>query len=172
LTATASALAADREATLPDIAASAGVSRTTLHRYFADRETLVYEALLDSICILAETVDEAALEQGSTAEAMRRLITALFSIADRVLFLFADRASLRDMPADFNDDFLISLIERGQHDGTFDPDLDPTWIRHALYGLVLQGCAAAISGEFPRHTLGEIVFRTLKGGTRPISKRR
>jgi len=32
---------ADRLAPLPDIAASAGVSRTTLHRTFADRETLV-----------------------------------------------------------------------------------------------------------------------------------
>jgi AcrR family transcriptional regulator len=172
LTATASALAAHRVATLPDIAASAGVSRTTLHRYFADRETLIYESILDSTCILAETVDEAALEQGSTAEAMRRLITALFSIPDRVLFLIADHVSLRNMPEGFNDDFLIRLIERGQHDGTFDPDLDPRWIRHALYGLVLQGCAAAISGEFPRHALGEIVFRTLEGGTRPISKRR
>jgi AcrR family transcriptional regulator len=77
LTATASALAADRVAALPDIAASAGVSRTTLHRYFADRETLVYEAILDSIWILAETVDEAAFEQGSTAEAIRRRLGGL-----------------------------------------------------------------------------------------------
>ncbi|HXO49750.1 MAG TPA: TetR family transcriptional regulator [Mycobacterium sp.] len=172
LTATASALAADRLATLPDIAASAGVSRTTLHRYFADRETLVYEATLDSIRILAETVDEAVLEHGPTAEALRRLIAALLSIADRVLFLFADRATLQNTPAELNEDFLICLIERGQHDGTFDPDLDATWIRHALYGLVLQGCADAISGELPRHTPGEIVFRTLEGGARPISKRR
>ena len=67
---------------------------------------------------------------------------------------------------------MICLIERGQHDGTLDPDLDATWIRHALYGLVLQGCADAISGELPRHMLGEIVFRTLEGGARPISKRR
>ncbi len=36
----------------------------------------------------------------------------------------------------------------------------------------LQGCADAVSGELPRHTLGEIVFRTLEGGARPISKRR
>ena len=125
LTATASALAAHRVATLPDIAASAGVSRTTLHRYFADRETLVYEAILDSICILAETVDEAALEQGSTAEAMRRLITALFSIPDRVLFLFVDRVSLRNMPAGFNDDFLIRLIERGDTTEHSIPILTP-----------------------------------------------
>jgi len=71
LTATAYALAADRLATVPGIAASAGVSRTTLHRCFADRETLVNEATLDSIRIFAETVDEAALEHGPTAEATR-----------------------------------------------------------------------------------------------------
>jgi len=172
LTATASALAADRLATLPDIAASAGVSRSTLHRYFTDRETLVYEATLDSIRILAEIVDEAALEQGPTAEAFRRFITALLSIADRLLFLFAERATLQNTPAELNEDFLICLIERGQQYGTFDPDLDATWIRHALYGRLLQGCADAMSGELPRHALGEIVFRTLEGGARPISKRR
>jgi AcrR family transcriptional regulator len=105
LTATASALAADRLATLADISASAGVSRTTLHRYFADRETLVYEATLDSIRILVETVDEAALEHGPTADALRRLITALLSIADRVLFLFAERATLQNTPAELNEDF-------------------------------------------------------------------
>jgi AcrR family transcriptional regulator len=159
-------------ATLPDIAASAGVSRTTLHRYFADRETLVYEATLDSIRVLAETIDEAVLEHGPTADALRRLITALLSIADRVLFLFADRATLQNTPAELNEDFLICLIERGQHDRTFDPERDATWIRHALYGRLLQGCADAISGELPRHTLGESVFRTLEGGARPISERR
>ena len=84
LTATASALAADRLATLPDIAASAGVSRTTLHRYFADGETLVDEATLGSIRILAETVDEAASSRA----------------ADRVLFLFADRATLQNTPTE------------------------------------------------------------------------
>jgi len=70
-TATASALAADRLATVPGVAASAGVSRTNLHRCFADRATLVNEATLDSIRIFAEIVAEAALEHGPTAEATR-----------------------------------------------------------------------------------------------------
>ncbi|WP_231122684.1 TetR family transcriptional regulator [Mycobacterium colombiense] len=43
LAATASALAANRTATMPEIATVAGVGRTTLHCYFADRETLIYE---------------------------------------------------------------------------------------------------------------------------------
>ena len=29
---------------MPEIATVAGVGRTTLHRYFADRETLIHEA--------------------------------------------------------------------------------------------------------------------------------
>jgi hypothetical protein len=28
----------------------------------------------------------------------------------------------------------------------FDPDLDPTWIWHALYALILRGCEQAIAG--------------------------
>ncbi|HZC09115.1 MAG TPA: helix-turn-helix domain-containing protein, partial [Mycobacterium sp.] len=49
LAATASVLARNRSATLPDIADAAGVGRTTLHRYFADRERLIQEATVDSI---------------------------------------------------------------------------------------------------------------------------
>jgi AcrR family transcriptional regulator len=68
LAATATALAANRTATMPEIATVAGVGRTTLHRYFADGETLIYEATLDSIRVLTEAVDEAATDDGGEAE--------------------------------------------------------------------------------------------------------
>src|SRR3981081_2711297 len=86
LAATPAVLAADRNAPQPHIAAAAGVGRTTLHRYFADRERLVYEATLESIRVLAEAVEQAATEQGSPIEAMRRLITAAVSVGGRILF--------------------------------------------------------------------------------------
>jgi len=90
LDATASVLATNRVATIPEIATAAGVGRTTVHRYFPDRETLIYQATLDSIRVMLETTDQAATEQGPAIEAMRRFITALVSVGDRVLFLFGD----------------------------------------------------------------------------------
>jgi AcrR family transcriptional regulator len=118
LHATASVLAANRLATLPEIANAAGVGRTTLHRYFADRETLIYEATLDSIRVLLETANEAAVDQGPAIEAMRRVIAALVSVGDRVLFLFGDPAVLRNIPPSEhpNEELLISVRPGPQRD--------------------------------------------------------
>jgi AcrR family transcriptional regulator len=169
LTATASVLAANRTATLPEIASAAGVGRTTLHRYFADRETLIYEATLDSIRVFVRTAGEAATEQGPALEAVRRFITAAVSVGDRLAFLFGDPAVLRTIPpAEHpNEELLISLIKRGQQEGVFDPDLNTTWIRHALYGLLLQGCEQASSGALPRHTVAPLIIRTFERGICP-----
>jgi len=163
LAATASALAANRTATMPEIAAVAGVGRTTLHRYFADRETLIHEATLDSIRVVTEAADEAATEDGPAVEAMRRFITAAVSVGERLVFLLGDPAILRDIPKEL----LINLITRGQHEGVFDPDLNPTWIRHALYGLILRGCEQAMAGALPRHTVAPLITRTFERGIRP-----
>lgn len=166
LAATASVLAANRTATMPAIATAAGVGRTTLHRYFADRETLIYEATLDSIRVLTEAVDGAATEDGPALDAVRRFITAGVSIGERLVFLFGDPAVLRDIPPaqSPNDEVVISLIKRGQREGVFDPDLDPTWIWHALYALILRGCERVIAGALPRHTVAPLIARTFERG--------
>jgi len=57
LTARPFSLAADRWATLPDIALPLGRQPSTSGPNFTDRSTLVYEATLGSIRILAEIVD-------------------------------------------------------------------------------------------------------------------
>ncbi|MGX9675479.1 TetR/AcrR family transcriptional regulator [Mycobacterium sp. HM-7] len=166
LAATASVLAANRTATMPEIAAAAGVGRTTLHRYFADRETLIYEATLDSIRVLSEAVDEAATDDGPALEAIRRFVTAAVSIGERLVFLFGDPAILRDIPQDQspNEEPVINLIARGQQEGVLDPDLNPTWIRHALYGLIVRGNEQAMAGALPRHAVAQLIARTFERG--------
>lgn len=166
LDATASVLAVNRTATLPEIAAAAGVGRTTLHRYFTDRERLIHEATVDSIGVLSGVVAEAAIEQGLAIDAMRRLIHALVSVSDRVVFLFGDTSVLRNVaPADQpNDDVITRLIERGQEERVFDADLNPTWIRQALFGLLLKGCENAGTRDFPRHTVAPLIIRTFERG--------
>jgi AcrR family transcriptional regulator len=169
LAATASALAANRTATMPEIASVAGVGRTTLHRYFADRETLIYEATLDSIRVVTEAADEAATDDGPALDAMRRFITAAVSIGERLVFLFGDPAVLRDIPPAQSPTYVLvlNLITRGQHEGVFDPELNPIWIRHALYGLILQGCEQAMAGALPRHTVAPLIIRTFERGICP-----
>jgi hypothetical protein len=119
--------------------------------------------------VLTEAVDEAATDDGPAVDAMRRFITGAISIGERLVFLFGDPAVLRDIgPAQFpNEELLVNLITRGQHEGVFDPDLNPTWIRHALYGLILRGCEQAMAGALPRHTVGPLITRTFERGVCP-----
>lgn len=166
LGATASVLARDRAATLPMIAAAAEVARSTVHRYFADRERLIYEATLDSIRVINETIAVAAIDQGPARDAMRRLITGLVPEGDRIVFLFADPAVLREIPGEQlpNATPILELIVRGQHEGAFDPEISAEWIRIALFGLMIKASREAAYGLVARHTIVPTLTRIFERG--------
>ena len=169
LAAAASVLARDRTATLPDIAAAAGVGRSTLHRYFPDRASLVEATIKDSIQVIQQSVAEAALDQGSSLDAMRRAVAAMVAVGDRLMFLFGDPRTLEGYGAGDGvapPDPVIDLIKRGQAEGVFDPGVSPSWIQHVLWVLVYRGCEDADSGEIPRHGISATVIRTLESGIR------
>jgi AcrR family transcriptional regulator len=168
LSATASVLARDPDATLPVIAEAAGVGRTTLHRYFPDREALVAATVADSVAAIEQAVAEAAVEDGPVQAAMRRLVAALVAVGDRLIFLFADPRVLAahgtDLAAAAQGDPVLGLIERGQAEGVLDAGVDADWIRHTLWALVYTGWEAVQEGRLPRHGVTATVVRTLEGG--------
>jgi AcrR family transcriptional regulator len=168
LAAAASVLAGDRTATLPDIAEAAGVGRTTLHRYFPDRESLIEATIEDSIQAIHQSVADAALDQGSSLAAMRRAVAAMVAVGDRLMFVFGDPRVLEGYGAPDAavppDDPVIDLIKRGQAEGVFDPEVSPSWIQHVLWVLVYRGCEDADRGELPRHGITATVVRTLENG--------
>jgi AcrR family transcriptional regulator len=167
LAAAASVLARDRAATLADIARAAEVGRSTLHRHFSDREELVEAAVEDSLRVLGQAVADAALDQGPALEAMRRLVAAMVGVGDRLLFLFGDPRVLegREGPAP-SDRPVIELIERGQAEAVFDPEVSPGWIEHVLWALVYTAAEDADTGRLPRHGVTATVIRTLEHGIR------
>ena len=168
LAAAASVLARDRAATLPDIAEAAGVGRTTLHRYFPDRESLIEAAVEDSIQAIYQSVAEAALHQGPSMDAMRRAVAAMVAVGDRLMFVFGDPRLLQGYRAPDGvvppSDPVLDLIERGQAEGAFDPEVSASWIQHVLWVLVYRGCEDADRGELSRHGVTATVIRTLENG--------
>jgi AcrR family transcriptional regulator len=168
LSAAASVLGRDYHATLADIADAADVGRTTLHRYFPDRAGLINAAIADSIEVIEQSVADAAIDQGSPAEAMRRLVTAMVAVGDRLVFLFGDPRVLEgrgaaDAPPP-RDDSVIALIKRGQAEGAFDPDATPAWIQRVLWSLVYTAYKDADACGLPRHGIVSTVIRTLENG--------
>jgi AcrR family transcriptional regulator len=167
LGAAASVLARDRAASLADIAAAAQVGRSTLHRHFADRRELVGAAIEDALATLDQSVADAALDQGPPLEAMRRLVAAMVDVGDRLLFLFGDPRVLegREGPTP-SDRPVIELIERGQGEGVFDPEVSPGWIEHVLWALVYTAAEEVSAGRLPRHGVTPTVIRTFEHGVR------
>jgi AcrR family transcriptional regulator len=166
LEAAAAVLGRNPAATMPEIAEAAAVGRTTVHRYFADRETLIRAATADAVRALQQAIDEVSPDQGSALDATRRVVSAMVSMADRILFLFGDPRVLAQRPDHGGPAAcsVVRLIERGQAEGVFDAELSATWILHSLSALVYRGCEDAERGELPRHDVARVVTRTLEHG--------
>lgn len=169
LAAAAAEFALDRNATLPAVAASAGVGRTTLHRYFPDRQALITATVHDSVEAIGQAVVDAALDQGTPAEAMRRLVTAMITVGDRLMFLYGDPRVLEDHDSPdavltAQNDAVMGLIERGQREGVFDAEVSAEWIQHTLWALVYAGCEGVERGRLPRHGVASTVVRTFERG--------
>jgi len=164
--ASVSVLAASQTASLPVIAEAAGVGRTTLHRYFPDRDHLIREVTADSIAMVRELGLQAATGQGAPIDALQRLVASYLSASDRIVFLFKDPAVLQNIPPEDQpeDDLVMDLIRRGQTEGVFASDLSALWIEHALLALVLQGCEDVRTGDLPAHTAVTTILRTFLQG--------
>ncbi|WP_232661492.1 TetR/AcrR family transcriptional regulator [Pseudonocardia sp. TRM90224] len=177
LEASAVVLGRNHDATLPAVAEAAGVGRTTLHRYFPDRESLLSATTADSLAAVEQAVTDAAIEDGSPVDAMRRLVAAMVSVGDRLIYLFGDPRVLGvddddcpdedAQPEPSADQRVIQMIKRGQAEGAFDDQLTPDWIQQTLWALVYTGCEAVRNGELTRHAVVPMVTRTLEGGIRP-----
>ncbi|AGB22179.1 transcriptional regulator [Mycobacterium sp. JS623] len=168
LAAAAAVLGTNSLATIADIARAADVGRTTVHRYFPDREALLYAATSDSIRVLSQSLAQAAPSEGPAREAMHRVIAGMVAVRDRILFLFGDPAIVRDISPDDmpSEGPLMELIERGQREHVFDDELSPTWIEHTLFALVYRGCQDAAAGALPIHAVAPTVIRTFESGVR------
>lgn len=162
----ASVLARNRTATLPEIADAAGVGRTTLHRYFPDRESLLRATTDNSVQALQQSLLDADVHQGSAADAMRRVVGAMVAAGDHLLYLFGDPAALATTTSWPTEDPVYELIERGQAEGVFDTEVSARWIQHSLWALVYRGCEDADRGELPLHGVAATVVRTLENGIR------
>lgn len=155
-------LTTDPTASLGDIAAHAGVARSTLNRYFPDRGALT-QAIDEYVdAQYCEAMDSADVDAGTGYEAFERIIDEL---QDRIepfaWWMHIIHAEVDDFDSE-PDRQLLSAISRGQSDGTIDDQFPARWIHTLLWTTLWTAHKEiVIEGQRPRLVL-DITRRTLR----------
>lgn len=138
--AVASALAREPGSSMQEIAAAAGVSRTTLHRAFGDRATLVERVSEHVLADCSRLFDEAGIDEAPVGEAFDRLIEAPLALAKAYAMMLAEPGAYRITrlveEIKTQDDRLERFFTRGQAEGLFRPDLPPRWLVYSVGSLL------------------------------------
>ncbi|MEU2510590.1 TetR/AcrR family transcriptional regulator [Streptomyces syringium] len=170
VTAAVSVWARDRTATLPQIAEAAEVGRTTLHRYFPEREGLLRAATEHALEVIGGAIAEAEPDKGHPLQAMRRVVAALASASEAIMFVFGDQSLVRDVVPTAEPDLpaphdpVIELIRRGQAEGVFDDQLSAEWMQQVLWGVSYTAFEQVEQGTLAKFDVAATVTRTLEQG--------
>jgi AcrR family transcriptional regulator len=165
LDAAAELLAADPLVSLEQIAAHAGVSRTTLYPHFPSRTALL-DALTDkSVSEVCAALDSACPTEGAALEAINRALKNTWQVVGRyrglVLInpqrLGRDELRRRLQPAL---EPVRSLIIRGQRSGAFDAELAPDWLLGVLTDMIHAASAQVSAGTMDASTAERVLLRS------------
>ncbi|WP_211234731.1 TetR/AcrR family transcriptional regulator [Glycomyces arizonensis] len=156
-------LAERTSATLSEIAAAADVSRSTLHRHFADRNDLL--AAIDAECRARFKRAEAAarLGEGSALDSLDRLAQEYLGLGLVLGLVFADNAPVDPDSWDDEDGDggLAVVIEGGQREGDIDPELSTEWVDVTFWTL-LFGAWLSLQGGMSRRDVAFQLSRTVR----------
>ncbi|MEU6646578.1 TetR/AcrR family transcriptional regulator [Saccharomonospora sp. NPDC046836] len=139
LDAAVTVLSNDAAASLHDIAAAAGVGRTTVHRYFPERSDLVRALGHEALEKIGAATVRARLDEGPALQALQRLCQELFELGDLLMLIFSDPQLMTGEEWEVTSDAdraLTRLIERGREGGEIDAAMDPDWVQHLLWALL------------------------------------
>ncbi len=166
-----SVLGKNLSAPLSDVATAADVGRTTLHRYYPERSDLIKAIKAESVLRLNRAAERARLQEGTGAEALRRLCEEYFEVGDVLSLVFSEQQFLTEADwcqlGDGEGDGFAAMVERGHRDGSIDPELPASWLESMLWSQLYAAWSyAAESGESRHHVL-RLTVRTLTGAVTP-----
>ncbi|WP_405935925.1 TetR/AcrR family transcriptional regulator [Streptomyces sp. NBC_00726] len=157
-------------ATMDEVAKAAGIGRATLHRHFAGRDALVRALEELGIQEFEAALDAAAMDEGTSEEALRRFVRAVEPGAGLLSFLVTENQLWEDGDQNAGWDRLdarvAAFFRRGQERGEFRIDLTPAWLTEALYGLIGSGAWAVQAGRVAARDFPYMIAELLLGGAR------
>lgn len=169
LDAAVSYLVAHPRASLAQIAAAAGIGRTTLFKLFATRDDLEHAVAVRALAVCQAAVDEADSRLADHARdgGLRALVTALLPIGPQLNFIW--RTPSLDVDDEVHrvylrlDRSLLAVLGRARSAGVLR-DLPDWWLGQTLYALVYVAWESVQSGRLARLDAPDLVLDTMLGG--------
>ncbi|MET9063871.1 TetR/AcrR family transcriptional regulator [Streptosporangium sandarakinum] len=159
-------LAEEPGASMEQIAAAAGVARTTIHRRFANRQALI-EALASSAARqLAQAVEDGRPDTAPPLVAMHRITANVLQVKSAWAFALELPADPDSEAAALQRDIArrcTAVLKRAQADKLIDEAADLDWVRQVYYALIRESLHGDADGADPDALAARIIDTLLHG---------
>jgi AcrR family transcriptional regulator len=161
-------LTRDPAATMEEIAAEAGVARTTVHRRFSTREALIASLAGWASRQLEAAVDEARPDTApplvALYQATANVLRVKFSWGFSMGTALAKGSEVEEIQSRILDT-CDRLFRRLRDSGALRADVDPVWARRVYYALIHEACQdVGTESEPDADTLATQLINTLLRG--------
>ena len=162
LTAARTVLAERSDASMEEIATTAGVTRQTVYAHFSSRDALIAALIHAAGAETLAAIDAAHLDTGSPTDALRQFLDISWELIRRYPYLLTP--ALTGTPPGSADPHnaatarLEQVIRRGQRSGDFDCPLPSTWLAEAIVGLA-RTAAEQVAAERLSTATGAALLR-------------
>ena len=165
LDAAGTVLATNPAASLGDIATAAGVGRSTLHRYFAERSELLHALALHVHALSNAAIDRAEPNCGPPLDALRRVVETQLDLGPIVPFIYNEPTIMADPELaahlDTGDEVIVEVLNRVSADPRNVP---ADWPRLAFWALLDAGYAALRANKASRVEIVDAIMTSLTTG--------
>jgi len=155
-------------ASMHEIAESAGIGIATLHRYVESREQLMIYLGLRAIEVVSETMKDIRLDEEDCETFIPELIEALIPLGDKIYFLAHDATVNYNREIEEADQKLrepvLHAIGLLQQKGYFRHDIDKNWVVNVLYSLLFLTWQKVIDGDIARKSAAALMVDTFYHG--------
>ena len=158
----AEVLVADPAASLAEVAAAAGIGRTTLHKHYATRDDLVTAVAHRAIDLWEQALDRTA------DDGLRQLTDALLPIGAQLAFLW--RSPVLDHAGDITDRWTktelrgLAVLQRAKADGVIAASVPDWWMLQTYYSLIYVGAESVRGGRLAPRDATDLVLVTMLNG--------
>jgi len=165
LDAAAAVLPTHPTASLGDIAAAAGVGRSTLHRYFPERSELLRALAMHIHSLSNAAIERAEPSSGAPLDALRRVVETQLDLGPIVPFIYNEPTIVADPELaahlDTGDEVIVEVLNRVS---SHPPSGPSDWPRLAFWALLDAGYLALRTHNASRVEIVDAIMTSLTSG--------